>query len=153
MENSNKNKDKNNDSKKFWISSIILLVIIIALAIVSYLIYSNNGEKENELVLPYTELIQNINNNTVEKIELTTGSTTVKVKLKDEEEEKTTIVPSLQAFTEYVQTKVEQGNGMEVIQNRPNVLLSIGDTIFTVLPTLLISLSLYVPSFLICFFL
>ena len=137
MENSNKNKDKNNDSKKFWISSIILLVIIIALAIVSYLIYSNNGEKENELVLPYTELIQNINNNTVEKIELTTGSTTVKVKLKDEEEEKTTIVPSLQAFTEYVQTKVEQGNEMEVIQNRPNVLLSIGDTIFTVLPTLL----------------
>ena len=88
MENSNKNKDKNNDSKKFWISSIILLVIIIALAIVSYLIYSNNGEKENELVLPYTELIQNINNNTVEKIELTTGSTTVKVKLKDEEKEK-----------------------------------------------------------------
>lgn len=88
MENSNKNKDKNNDSKKFCISSIILLVIIIALAIVSYLIYSNNGEEENELVLPYTELIQNINNNTVEKIELTTGSTTVKVKLKDEEKEK-----------------------------------------------------------------
>ena len=55
MENSNKNKDKNNDSKKFWISSIILLVLIIALAIVAYLIYSSNGEKANELVLPYTE--------------------------------------------------------------------------------------------------
>ena len=135
MENSNKNKDKNNDSKKFWISSIILLVIIIA--IVSYLIYSNNGEEENELVLPYTELIQNINNNTVEKIELTTGSTTVKVKLKDEEKEKTTIVPSLQAFTEYIQTKVEQGNEMEVVQKKPNILLTIGDTIFTILPTLL----------------
>lgn len=67
MENSNKNKDKNNDSKKFWISSIMLLVIIIALAIVSYLIYSGKDEKENELILPYTELIQNINNNTVEK--------------------------------------------------------------------------------------
>ena len=137
MENSNKNKDKNNDSKKFCISSIILLVIIIALAIVSYLIYSNNGEEENELVLPYTELIQNINNNTVEKIELTTGSTTVKVKLKDEEKEKTTIVPSLQAFTEYIQTKVEQGNEMEVVQKKPNILLTIGDTIFTILPTLL----------------
>ena len=153
MENSNKNKDNNNDSKKFWISSIILLVIIIALSIAAYLIYSSNGEEKDKLVLPYTELIQNINNNTVEKIELTTGSTTVKVKLKDEEEEKTTIVPSLQAFTEYIQTKTEQGNEMEVIQNKPNALLSIGDTIFTVLPTLLISLSLYVPSFLICFFL
>ena len=137
MENSNKNKDNNNDSKKFWISSIILLVIIIALSIAAYLIYSSNGEEKDKLVLPYTELIQNINNNTVEKIELTTGSTTVKVKLKDEEEEKTTIVPSLQAFTEYIQTKTEQGNEMEVIQNKPNALLSIGDTIFTVLPTLL----------------
>ena len=133
MENSNKNKDNNNDSKKFWISSIILLVIIIALSIAAYLIYSSNGEEKDKLVLPYTELIQNINNNTVEKIELTTGSTTVKVKLKDEEEEKTTIVPSLQAFTEYIQTKTEQGNEMEVIQNKPNALLSIGDTIFTVL--------------------
>ena len=61
MENSNKNKDKNNDSKKFWISSIILLVIIIALSIAAYLIYSSNGEEKDKLVLPYTELIQNIN--------------------------------------------------------------------------------------------
>ena len=42
MENSNKNKDKSNDSKKFWISSIILLVLIIALAIVTYVIYSSD---------------------------------------------------------------------------------------------------------------
>lgn len=137
MENSNNNKEKNNGSKKFWISSIILLVIISILALISYVLYNNlNKEKEN-LILPYTELIQKINDNTVEKIEMTVGSTTVKVKLKDEEEEKTTIVPSLQAFSEYIQTKTEQGNEMEVLQKEPNVFFKICDTIFTVLPTLL----------------
>ena len=69
---------------------------------------------------------------------MTTGSTTVKVKLKDEEEEKTTIVPSLQAFTEYMQTKVEEGSEIELIQNEPNILLRIGDALFTLLPTLLL---------------
>ena len=137
MENSNKNKEKNNEQKKFWISSIILLIIIIVLAIVSYFIYSSNEKEEDALVLPYTELVQDINNNTVEKVEMTVGSTSVKVKLKDEEEQKTSIVPNLQAFTEYIQTKVEEGSEIELIQKKPNVLLSIGDTLFTILPTLL----------------
>ena len=137
MENSKNNKEKNNESKKFWISSIVLLIIISVLSAIAYLVYNNNNEEKDKLILPYTELIQKINDNTVEKIEMTVGSTTVKVKLKDEEEEKTTIVPSLQAFSEYIQTKTEQGNEMEVLQKEPNVLLKIGDTIFTILPTLL----------------
>lgn len=136
MENSKNNKEKNNESKKFWISSIVLLIIISILSAIAYFLYNNNEEKD-KLILPYTELIQKINDNTVEKIEMTVGSTTVKVKLKDEEEEKTTIVPSLQAFSEYIQTKTEQGNEMEVLQKEPNVFLKIGDTIFTILPTLL----------------
>ena len=137
MENSKNNKEKNNESKKFWISSIVLLIIISVLSAIAYFVYNNNNEEKDKLILPYTELIQKINDNTVEKIEMTVGSTTVKVKLKDEEEEKTTIVPSLQAFSEYIQTKTEQGNEMEVIQKEPNVLFKIGDTIFTILPTLL----------------
>ena len=137
MENSNKNKEKDNEQKNFWISSIILLIIIIVLSIVSYFIFSNNEDKQDALVLPYTELIQDINNNTVEKVEMTVGSTSVKVKLKGEEEQKTSIVPNLQAFTEYIQTKVEEGSEIEVIQKKPNVLLSISDTLFTILPTLL----------------
>ena len=127
MENSKNNKEKNNESKKFWISSIVLLIIISVLSAIAYLVYNNNNEEKDKLILPYTELIQKINDNTVEKIEMTVGSTTVKVKLKDEEEEKTTIVPSLQAFSEYIQTKTEQGNEMEVLQKEPNVLLKIGD--------------------------
>ena len=41
---------------------------------------------------------------------MTVGSTSVKVKLKDEEEEKTTIVPNTQAFIELVQDKIAEGN-------------------------------------------
>lgn len=137
MENSKNNKEKNNESKKIWISSIVLLIIISILAVIAYGVYNNLNKEKEKLILPYTELIQKINDNTVEKIEMTVGSTTVKVKIKDEEEEKTTIVPSLQAFSEYIQTKTEQGNEMEVLQKEPNVFLKIGDTIFTILPTLL----------------
>ncbi len=138
-ENKNDNKKKQKEQKKFWVSSIILIILIVILSVVTFLVYNNkDSEEENDLILPYTELIKDINNDTVEKIEMTTGSTTVKVKLKDEEEEKTAIVPSLQAFTEYMQTKVEEGSKIELIQKEPNVLLRIGDALFTLLPTLLL---------------
>ena len=41
---------------------------------------------------------------------MTTGSTTVKVKVKGEEEEKTSIVPNIESFMGLVQTKVAEGN-------------------------------------------
>ena len=137
-ENKNDNKKKQKEQKKFWISSIILIILIVLLSVVTIFVYNKKGDEQNDLILPYTELISDINKDTVEKIEMTTGSTTVKVKLKDEEEEKTTIVPSLQAFTEYMQTKVEEGSKIELIQKEPNVLLRIGDALFTLLPTLLL---------------
>ena len=137
-ENKNDNKKKQKEQKKFWVSSIILIILIVLLSVVTIFVYNKKGDEQNDLILPYTELISDINNDTVEKIEMTTGSTTVKVKLKDEEEEKTTIVPSLQAFTEYMQTKVEEGSKIELIQKEPNVLLRIGDALFTLLPTLLL---------------
>ena len=137
-ENKNDNKKKQKEQKKFWVSSIILIILIVLLSVVTIFVYNKKGDEQNDLILPYTELISDINKDTVEKIEMTTGSTTVKVKLKDEEEEKTTIVPSLQAFTEYMQTKVEEGSKIELIQKEPNVLLRIGDALFTLLPTLLL---------------
>ena len=69
MENSNKNKEKNKDQKKFWISSVVLLLLIIAVAILTYFMYSNNDKEDDESILPYTELIQDIINNTVEKVD------------------------------------------------------------------------------------
>ena len=138
QENKNENKKNSKEQKKVLISSIILIILIIGVSIASYFLFNNDKKEKDELILPYTELIKNINNDSVEKIEMTTGSTTVKVKLKNEEKEKTTIVPSLQAFTEYMQTKVEEGSKIELIQKEPNVFLRIGDALFTLLPTILL---------------
>ena len=70
---------------------------------------------------------------------MTVGSTTIKVKLKNIEEEKKTIVPSTQAFTEFIQQKVDEGNNeFELIQKPTNALISIGTALFSLLPTILL---------------
>lgn len=53
----------------------------------------------------------------VMKIEMTVGSTSIKVKMKDIEEEKKAIVPNTEAFIELVQQKVAEGNDIQLIQN------------------------------------
>ena len=57
---------------------------------------------------------------------------------KNVEEEKTAIVPNTQAFIELIQEKVAEGNNIELIQNPQNVLLTISETFFSLLPTLMI---------------
>ena len=131
---------KNNEQKKQkqYILLGVLVVLAIILAFLTYFLLTNE-DKEDENELAYTELIQEINAGNVEKIEMTVGSTTLKVKLKDVEEEKTTIVPSTQAFTEFIQQKVDEGNDeFELIQKPTNVLVSIGSALFTLLPTILL---------------
>mgnify|MGYP007070002676 CR=1 FL=1 len=49
----------------------------------------------------------------IEKIEMTVGSTNVKVKMKGQEEEKKAIVPNIEAFIELVQEKVADGNDIQ----------------------------------------
>ena len=135
MEEKQNNNKQNN--KKQYILLAVLVILMIALAIGIYFITTNN-EETDEKELSYTELIDAINQENVEKIEMTVGSTTVKVKLKDVEEEKNCIIPSTQAFIELVQQKYEDGNEFELIQNPTNVFVSISTTLFSLLPTLLL---------------
>ena len=136
MEENQKNKEQK--KQKQYILFGFLIALVIVLAFLTYFLLTNE-DKEDEKELPYTELIQEINAGNVEKIEMTVGSTTVKVKLKDIEEEKNTIVPSTQAFTEFIQQKVDEGNNeFELVQKPTNVLVSIGSTFFTLLPTILL---------------
>ena len=93
--------------------------------------------KEN-LELAYTDLIKKIDSKEVEKVEMTVGSTTVKVKLKNEEKEKKTIVPSTQAFIELIQEQVKNNNEIELIQKPENALLKISQTLITFLPTIIV---------------
>ena len=136
MEENQKNKEQK--KQKQYILFGFLIALVIVLAFLTYFLLTNE-DKEDEKELPYTELIQEINAGNVEKIEMTVGSTTVKVKLKDIEEEKNTIVPSTQAFTEFIQQKVDEGNNeFELVQKPTNMLVSIGSALFTLLPTILL---------------
>ena len=74
---------------------------------------------------------------------MTTGSTTVKVKMKNVEEEKRAVVPNTESFMELIQTKVAEGNEIELIQNPKSVLAQIPSMIFSLLPTI-IMLALFV---------
>lgn len=131
-----KNKDENNKKQKYYIviGTVILLILVSILGMFLY----NNKDKNKEKEIAYTELIKEINDGNIEKIEMTTGSTTIKVKLKDFEEEKTALIPSTQPFIELIQEKTENGNNIELIQKKPNALISIGKTLFSLLPTIML---------------
>ena len=132
--NKNNKKDK---QKRYLIITIIILTIIFATAM-TYLFISK--DKSNDKELAYTDLIKEISDGTVEKVEMTVGSTSIKVKIKDVEKEKKAIVPNTQAFIELIQEKVENGNNIELIQKQPNLFLRLSSNIFSVLPTLMLAI-------------
>ena len=119
---SKEKKNNRNRDKKKRNQLILLIVLLVVLVILSALtVYlMDNKQKEEENTLAYTDLINEINAQNVESVEMRTGSTTAKVKLKNEEEEKTTILPNVESFMELLQTKVEEGNEIELIQ-KPKV--------------------------------
>ena len=142
-QNNNKNKDDNKNIKIILMILIALLAVLICVAI----FLMNNKQKDNEdKTLAYTDLIKEISYGNVEKIEMTVGSTSIKVKMKNEEEEKKSIVPNTEAFIELVQTRVAEGNEIELIQNPKGVIEQIGTTLFSLLPTL-IMVALFIMLF------
>ena len=137
-------KDKNKKiDKKIWLSIVALVLILVIIIGLAVYYYSQNKEKKEENTLAYTDLIKEISYNNVEKVEMTTGSTTVKVKMKNVEEEKRAVVPNTESFMELIQTKVAEGNEIELIQNPKSVLAQIPSMIFSLLPTI-IMLALFV---------
>ncbi len=173
---------KENNNNKIWIT-IIWILVLIAIVLMGVLISQKNSKKDDK-TLAYTELIKQVAGKNVAKVEMTTGSTTVKVTLKneidedgkivedgakyvkpekkdedknnenkkDEKEEidekllKTTIVPNTQSFIELIQEKVAEGNDIELIQNKPSILVQLPATILSLLPTI-IMIALFVMIF------
>lgn len=138
------NKDKEREKKKKIIYIIIAVVLLTAIFAVLgiYLFNSNNKNKENELA--YTDLIKEINDGTVEEIEMTVGSNTVKTKLKNVEEKKITNVPSTQAFIELIQKeKVEKNNDIKLNQKQQNVFIRVLSSLYGILPTIMILVLFY----------
>ncbi len=138
------NKDKEREKKKKIIYIILEVVLLTAIFAVLgiYLFNSNNKNKENELA--YTDLIKEINDGTVEEIEMTVGSNTVKTKLKNVEEKKITNVPSTQAFIELIQKeKVEKNNDIKLNQKQQNVFIRVLSSLYGILPTIMIVVLFY----------
>ena len=125
------NKEKNN-KLLIIVTSILLLITLIIVGIV---IINGQGKDEKTTELPYTELIKEISSGNVEKVEMTTGSTSVKVKLVNEEEEKKTLVPSTQTFMDLIQEKVSEGNEIELVQKPKSVISQIPSFVLSFLPT------------------
>ena len=146
------NKDKNKEDKQKKVLQIIVnilltLVILLLVAIMAFFIYKNQKEgNAEENILSYTELVKEIQAGNVEKIEMTTGSTTLKVKMKDIEEEKKAIIPSTQVFTELVQQKVLEDNNIELETKSPSIWSQIPSYIVSFLPTA-IMLALFIMIF------
>lgn len=130
----NKKGNKKSNSK-WYIAGIIILILAIIASIGTYFYMNKNKDKENTLA--YTDLIKQVEAGNIEKIEMTVGSTSLKVKIKNEDEEKKAIVPNTQTFMELIQSKVQEGNEIELIQNKVNPLVSISQNLFSILPTLI----------------
>ena len=140
----NKNKNGKNN-KKLLISAMILVAIIIILAGIAVYFVANKSEKDDK-TLAYTDLIKEMSYGNIEKIEMTVGSTSVKVKMKNVEEEKKSIVPNTEAFIELIQEKVAEGNEIELIQKPKSTITVLSTTLFSLLPTI-IMVALFVMIF------
>ena len=143
-----KDNGKNSNKKLKLVLNIILILILLGLTIfmLVYLYNNRKTENEDENTLAYTELINEIVNKNVEKIEMTVGSTTLKVKLKDQEEEKKAIIPNTQVFMELIQQQTLENNEINLEQKPQSVLMQIPSYILSFLPTA-IMLALFIMIF------
>ena len=133
-----KDNNENKDKSQIWMNVAYIIVTILLIASIIFFIYTitqNDNAKEN--VLSYTDLIHEINNGNVEEIEMTVGSTSLKVKLKGVEEKKSAIIPSTQVFMELVQQKALEGNEINLNQKQQSFFAQLPSYIMTILPTII----------------
>ena len=143
----NDNEKKPNKTSKKLVNIIFSIIIAVLAVLTIFLIYQDQNKKNaDENKLAYTDLVKEIEAGNVEKIELTVGSTDLKVKMKDSDEEKKAIVPSVQVFMELMQEKAVQGTEIKLETRTPSVLSQIPSYIFSLLPTL-IMLALFIMIF------
>jgi len=140
------NKKEEQKNKKLWLyiaTSVLILVVLIGIAI--WYATTSKADKD-EKTLAYTDLIKELSYGNIEKIEMIVGSTTLKVKQKNEEEEKTAIVPNTESFIGLVQDKVAEGNEIELIQKPKSIFAQIPSFVLSFLPTI-IMLALFIMIF------
>ena len=140
----NQKKDKKENKKNLWL--IIILLLLLAVLIVTTVYLMKDKKEEDKNTLAYTDLIKEISYGNVEKVELTTGTKNAKVKMKNEEEEKKALIPDTEAFITLIQTKVAEGNEIELVQKPQSFFAQLPSAIISFLPTA-IMIALFVMIF------
>ena len=131
-----KDNDKNKKKIKTLLNVMYTLILLILIGVMIFIIYKIQKEgNSEENKLTYTQLLNEIQNGNVEKIEMTVGSTNLKVKIKDVEKEKTAIIPSTQVFMELVQAKVLENNNIQLETKTPSFWAQLPSYIISFLPT------------------
>ena len=131
-------KENNKSNKKNNVYLLVILAGILLLALLVFALYKVNQASEDEdKNITYTDLIKEINDQNVESIEMTAGSATAKVKLKNEDDSRKVMIPSTQAFIELIQQKTENGIEINFNQKQQNVFLKVPATLLSLLPTIM----------------
>ena len=134
-EDKSKDKNKKNKEDKLTLLLVAIIVVLVVLILGTIFFRVKNKDKSDDKTLAYTDLIKEVSYGNIEKIEMTTGSTSVKVKQKNVEEEKKTIVPNTESFITLIQSKVAEGNEIELIQKPKSIISQISSVLITLLPT------------------
>ncbi len=134
-ENKENKKNKKSNNLYYLLASLILVILIIAAIGGYFYLEKNNKDKE----VAYTEFVKQIEEGTIEEVEMTAGSNTAKVKYKDIEDKKTVSIPNTEAFTEFIQNRITEGKAVPKLnQKQVNPMLRVSGIFLQYLPTLVI---------------
>ena len=108
-------KKNNNKNKGLGILALVLTIIVVCLAVV--LLSSKTNKKAENKTLAYTDLIKQIAEKNVNKVEMVTGTTSIKVTLKKEIDEKGKIVQGGVEYKEKDKNETENTGILTLIEN------------------------------------
>ena len=108
-------KKNNNKNKGLGIFALVLTVVVVCLAVV--LLSSKTNKKAENKTLAYTDLIKQIAEKNVNKVEMVTGTTSIKVTLKKEIDEKGNIVQGGVEYKEKEKNETENTGILTLIEN------------------------------------
>ena len=83
---------KKNNGKNKNQGILVLILFLVMVFVVAMLVFMQTTKKEDDKTLAYTDLVKQVTAKNVQKVEMTTGSTSIKVILKKEIDEKGNIV-------------------------------------------------------------
>ena len=108
-------KKNNNKNKGLGIFALVLTIIVVCLTVV--LLSSKTNKKTENKTLAYTDLIKQIAEKNVNKVEMVTGTTSIKVTLKKEIDEKGKIVQGGVEYKEKDKNETENTGILTLIEN------------------------------------